>query len=216
MNPAGLAILASILGLNFLGRQKKNKKGFWAENPAGTATSGYVPIPTIQSPTAIPPSPTPTLAPNVQLSDEQMAALVGKHFNKPPIEKDLTLEDLQKKLVQTFKRESSSRTGAYHINRPSIPTGLSGDGGYINSSATPEWWKGQRKQFPSIDVGLTQLHTAPAMNDYLAKKGYTYFDLLHNADKNVEVASDLYYGRIPYTAPGIQNWVAAKLLGFTK
>ena len=59
------------------------------------------------------------------------------------------------------------------------------------------------------------LHTdkEEAMAKYLQSKGLTFYDLLQ-PEKNLQVASDLYYGKIPQKASGIGNWVAARGKGY--
>lgn len=185
----------------------RNSKGEMVQN---TPTPKPRPTAVPPSPTATPtPTPTPKWDISRPLSRNQMANLVNQYFSQEA-------EARRNELINTFMGESSGRIGAYHINKPNRPTGLPGDGGEITPQTTQDWWVQQRRDWPSIDVGLTQLSTAGAMNDYLAQKGYTYWDLLHDPDKNMQVASDLYYGRIPRTAPGLGNWVAAKLQGYVE
>jgi hypothetical protein len=111
-----------------------------------------------------------------------------------------------------MKNESGGRIGAYHINAPKWQAGVLGK----DIPDTQADWTKLRDENPSIDVGLMQINTAQAMTDYLNEKGWTYYDLLHDPKKNIQAAYDLYAGNIPYTSPGLGNWVAAKNLGYAK
>lgn len=68
-------------------------------------------------------------------------------------------------------------------------------------------------RYNSVDLGLMQLNTAPALRDYVQNQGLTLYDLL-DPTTNLQVAYDLYAGNIPETAPGWGNWYAAKNLGY--
>jgi hypothetical protein len=103
-------------------------------------------------------------------------------------------------------RESSLNPTVAHIN--SNPWGRTTD----MSSLKREQWKSLRNQESSIDIGLPQLNTSEAMNNYLTSKGITYYDLASNPEAQLQIAHDLYSGKIPKTASGWGNWVATKKL----
>jgi hypothetical protein len=77
-----------------------------------------------------------------------------------------------------------------------------------------EEWASLRAKYPSMDVGISKLNTNDAMTNYLVSKGLTYYDLIKNPKLNLQIGYDLYSGKIPGTAAGIQNWYAARKLGY--
>jgi hypothetical protein len=144
------------------------------------------------------PSPTqsPTITPIPNMPQNPYRDLFEKYF-KP--------EDVQKAENIAFK-ESSLQPRKIHINAP-LWKGM-------DAPATREEWVELRRKYPSIDVGLFQINTADAMNKYLENNGLTYWELINNPESNIRVAADLLYGRIPYTSPGWQNWVANRDLNY--
>jgi len=158
------------------------------------------------------PRPTPTIHPRAtQLYGESIPYkdLIGKYFSGE-----------ENRAINTFVNESDLKPNVFHVN------GLWRSGMVVKPEeveeakkqypdhiiiSTPQEWESLRRQYPSIDVGLTQLNTADAMNKYLEGQGLTYFDLMtapEGAENALRIGADLLYGRIPYTAPGWQNWVA--------
>lgn len=110
------------------------------------------------------------------------------------------------KVANMIYRESSFDPSRYHINAPVWKSGI--------VPTTRREWLNLRRAYPSIDVGLTQLNTSDAMNNYLASKGLTYYDLFFDPEVAIQIAYDLYSGKIPYTRPGFQNWVSVRDSGY--
>jgi hypothetical protein len=126
--------------------------------------------------------------------------LVSKHFPDPAIANQIS---------NTMFGESSYDPRNVHFND-------TGTNIHIPENATQADWnkiEAQHSGDKAIDVGLLQIDKTPVMTKYLDSKGLTYFDLL-DPEKNLQIASDLYYGKIPYMAAGITNWNAAKGLGY--
>jgi len=96
--------------------------------------------------------------------------------------------------------ESSFRPDVINVNRPG--------GGFHTRVGSQQELEALRQQYPSLDLGLMQINTAPAMENYLQNQGLSFYDLLDPAT-NLRVGSDLLFGRIPQTASGLQNWMAA-------
>jgi len=150
------------------------------------------------------PTPTPTITPT-PTPFPLHPDIVKKYGQDYPYKEDIK----QKwpgidpnKVANIVYGESSFDPKRYHINKPVWASGT--------MPQTREQWLDLRRKYPSIDVGLTQLNTADAMNNYLSSKGLTYYDLFNNPQMALEVAYDLYSGKIPYTAKGWGNWNAAK------
>lgn len=102
--------------------------------------------------------------------------------------------------------ESSFRPNLIHINEPLWETRLIENQKQLENILS---------QYPSVDIGLMQYNVADqAKLDYLDQLGVTPYDLIADPELNLRVAYDLYSGKIPRTAPGIGNWVAAKNLGY--
>ena len=152
------------------------------------------------SPTSVP-SPTPTQYP---LRPEILSAYGTENYPyKEEIQQTWPGVD-PNQVANVFFGESGLQPNRYHINAPLWQSGY--------APPTREAWENLRSLYPSIDVGLPQLNTAEAMNNYLASKGLTYYDLFSNPKAALEIAYDLYSGQIPYTAPGWDNWVAVQKL----
>ncbi len=141
--------------------------------------------------------PTPTTTPIPGTPENPYLDLIKEYFpDKDPV-----------KWSNVMFRESS-------FNPLSLAANLYENGKFkeqirLNPPKNREEWKSYRNQYPSIDVGLMQINTAKAVSEYLEKLGLTYYDLLQDPKLNIQIASDLYYGRIPYTRKGMQNWQAA-------
>lgn len=110
------------------------------------------------------------------------------------------------KVSNVVSGESSFRPNIAHINL--------GEKSFTKPIKNREEWVALRRQYPSIDAGLMQINTSPAMTDYLISKGLTYYDLIEKPELNLQIAYDLYSGKIPRTAPGWGNWYAARNLGY--
>lgn len=142
--------------------------------------------------------PTPTVTPVQGAPDNEYMPLIKEHFpDQDPM-----------KWSNIMFKESSNRPNLAHIN--------AGENSFSVPVENRDQWLQLRRQYPSIDAGLMQMNTAEAVSEYLQSQGLTYYDLITNPELNIKVASDLFYGRIPRTAPGIQNWSAAKGLGYTE
>jgi len=158
------------------------------------------------------PQPTPTLNP-------ELTKTYGENIPYMDSIKKYYPGD-ENRAANVFKNESGLQANKFHINGK-WQTGIVVKPEEVEATKKlhPDWmvisnideWKQLRQQYPSIDVSVTQLNTADAMNDYMAKQGLTYWDLMtapDGGDKALKIGSDLLYGKIPYTAPGWQNWVA--------
>lgn len=166
-------------------------------------TSSPSPVPT-NSPT---PSPVPSSMPMASPMPTLLPEITNKWGDSPPYQNEVksVWGDLANQAMNIAFKESSLDPKKYHINSPLWQGG---------NATTPEAWKDLRNMYPSIDTGLFQLNTATAMTDYLQGKGWTYYDTMTDPMKNIQAAYDLYAGNIPYTAPGWNNWVANKGLGY--
>lgn len=158
------------------------------------------------------PIPTPTIHPDVvKMYGDNIPYrdLIKKYF---PGEEN--------RAINVFGNESQLKPNVFHVN------GLWKSGIVVKPEeveatrrrypnhlviSTPQEWEILRQQYPSIDVGMTQLNTVDAMNKYLEGQGLTYWGLMtepDGAENALRIGADLLKGRIPYTAPGWQNWVA--------
>jgi len=167
----------------------------------GGALSGFTPTPS-PTPTATP-TPIPTITPVPKAPANPYLPLIRQIWR-----------NVNPTMVSNVMfGESSFNPRVIHINRPQEQGG--GFHMVVPPNFSPQQWLELRRRYPSIDVGLMQINTAPAMSQYLASKGLTYYDLL-DPEKNLSVAYDLYAGRIPRTAPGWGNWAKAKEYGYVK
>jgi hypothetical protein len=124
----------------------------------------------------------------------------------------------QSEINQAMFKESSNNPRLIHSNSnvfnsnegvQVIPT--DNQAAVVPSTFTRAQWASLRHNHPNLDVGLLQINTDPqqAMANYLISKGLTFYDLLDPA-KNVQIAADLYNGKIPGKAAGINNWVSMR------
>lgn len=126
------------------------------------------------------------------------------------------------KFSQIIMGESSNMPNLFHVNSPLYQKGIVVKPEEVNATkkkypsyiviSSRNEWNQLRKKYPSIDAGLTQMSTNPANASYLQNQGKTFYDLFSDPELAIKIASDLNYGRIPQTAPGLQNWVAFKNL----
>jgi len=155
-----------------------------------TTAPAYTPAP-------VPPTPTPTPTAWADVTKYNDPASYTDLINQ--IWKGVPSQDV----IDTMQGESGGRIGAYNLN--DVPNGW-GKAIGVNIPDTRTDWLNLRKQYESVDVGLMMLNTADAMTEYLDKKGWTYYDLLHDPVKNLTAAYDLYSGNIPKTSKGWGNW----------
>lgn len=175
------------------------------------------------------PTPTPTQTPTTTITPEEILAreqqarqqVLGTGYT--PLLPEITQNypdkvpyyDLIQKIWQgvdpnkvanTVYGESSFRPNLVHINDPLWETRIIENQQQLEDILA---------QYPSVDIGLMQINLSdPAKVEYLKQLGITPWDLIANPELNLRVAYDLYSGKIPNTAPGFSNWVAAQNLGY--
>lgn len=224
--------LAGLTGASLLAKAIGNK---WKDEGKFTQPAASTSLPVSPSPTATPApikdavftsssepqiveptplkqaiaGPTPTLHPELQNKEVPYWNDIKEFYPGD-----------ENRAANVFKNESGLQANKFHINGK-WQTGVVVKPEEVEAvkKAHPGWmvissqeeWKALREQYPSIDVGITQLNTADAMNDYMEQQGLTYYDLMTAPDggrNGLRVGADLLNGKIPYTAPGWQNWVA--------
>lgn len=201
----------SQLGAN--ARQLTGPKTYTSWNSPAPAMAQQMPVQNV-APVQQPPIQQPTQQPVQQPPQAPIGRVMTRDEVRPMVQKywkgvdpEMVLNVIGGNGTTVPNGESNFRTNAVNINGPAwypIPEGV----------RDQTHWVDLRKKHQSLDAGLMQINTAPAMTNYLISKGLTYYDLIQNPELNLQIAYDLYSGNIPKTARGWGNWYVAKNLGY--
>jgi Transglycosylase SLT domain len=176
---------------------------FGKVTPTNTPTVQPTVQPTIKPTNPIQPKPTPT---PVTTYNKQGEPHIWETTKNPHLAlvKQIWQGVEPTNVSNVMARESSWRPNLVHVNTP--------DGGFHQAIKDPNELNELLRKHGSVDIGLMQINNAPAVEVYLRQKGLKWTDLLDPAT-NLQVAYDLYSGRIPKTASGWGNWAVAGGLG---